>query len=403
MGVLPAGAGIDPLYLGQIVEGLMKVGLEEEDWESELERGVVKELVARLVLGGVLRKVAEGWFWWGIGLSLFGIKREREDDGDRLPEEEVGGDPLTEKHRPVRLTTANTTRFSPNYIGLTLSLTSIFRQPSPQPPPPPPLSPTPPSAHSRFSPTPYILTLLNLLQTLLTLSILLLSHLSRTLTLLRSSPPTSPYPYILEPWLDLLSSLLQLESPHRASFASRILWWWVRGLGRVVGWLGGDRLIPYVLETKVLTPRTATGVVRKLRGIMFPQGWPVPSPPDPTVEEAGRMREQLEGLMDGKIKGQLAFSRPVALSLCRPSANSPLSRSGPPHPGPLRPLLLSSPTSAPLAQREAVSGVLDPFADAQMNSHLLINMLDAVVGVLLPEMVLGGGELGVADETGEKG
>ena len=57
----------------------------------------------------------------------------------------------------------------------------------------------------------------------------------------------------------------------------------------------------------------------------------------------------------------------------------------------------------PLAQRQAVSGALDPFADAQMNAHLLINMLDAVVGVLLPEMVLGGGELGVADGTGEKG
>lgn len=62
-------------------------------------------------------------------------------------------------------------------------------------------------------------------------------------------------------------------------------------------------MVPYVLETKVLTPKTAREVVRKLRAIMFPQGWPVPSPPDPTVEEAGRMREKLERLIDGAIKG----------------------------------------------------------------------------------------------------
>ena len=72
-------------------------------------------------------------------------------------------------------------------------------------------------------------------------------------------------------------------------------------------------MIPYVLETKVLTPKTATGVVRKLRAIMFPQGWPVPSPPDPTAEEANRMREQLEGLIDGAIKGR-STSFPFAIS-----------------------------------------------------------------------------------------
>lgn len=65
----------------------MRLALEEEDWESELERAVVREVVSRLVLGGVLSKVGEGSFWWGVGLSLCGIRKEREGDGEALIEE----------------------------------------------------------------------------------------------------------------------------------------------------------------------------------------------------------------------------------------------------------------------------------------------------------------------------
>ena len=36
-----------------------------------------------------------------------------------------------------------------------------------------------------------------------------------------------------------------------------------------------------------------------------------------------------------------------------------------------------------------------------MNAHLLINMLDAVVGVVLPELVLGGGERALGGGLGE--
>lgn len=101
----------------------MKIGLEEEDYESELERGIVRELVARLVLGGVLRKVGEGWFWWGIGLGLFGIKREREEEeeekrGDGDEREEL----MQEKGRPV---SASVFRLCQTRVRLTLDLLDL--------------------------------------------------------------------------------------------------------------------------------------------------------------------------------------------------------------------------------------------------------------------------------------
>ncbi|KAL7417779.1 PXA domain-containing protein [Mrakia frigida] len=315
VGVLPRG-GIDPLYLAQVVEGLMRLALEEEDWESELERAVVREVVSRLVLGGVLSKVGEGSFWWGVGLSLCGIRKEREGDGEALIEEK--------ERRP-------SSPLPPR------SLSPLIDQPR----------------YHRLSPTPFLLSLLNFLQTLLTLSILFLSHLSKLRQLVLSSPP-APYPNVLEPWIDLFGELFQIEGGERG-LGGKIVWWWVRGAARVVGRAGGDRLIPH-LVTSALTPKTTTYILRKIRIIMFPKGFPVPSPPDPSLEEALEMRATLEDLLLMKF------------------------------PSPLKPLLLGSSSS----QSQTVSGMLDPFADAQINAHLLINILDAVVGTILPELLVGG-------------
>jgi hypothetical protein len=76
--------GLDPLWVGQTVEGVLKIVLPPEDWESELERGIVKEVVGRIVIGGVVKKVAQPWFWWGMLSGLLGGKKtgaQDESDG----------------------------------------------------------------------------------------------------------------------------------------------------------------------------------------------------------------------------------------------------------------------------------------------------------------------------------
>jgi len=56
-----------------------------------------------------------------------------------------------------------------------------------------------------------------------------------------------------------------------------------------------NSIIPYLITTHLLTPRLALRLVDLLEKILFPlDGYPAPSPPDPTAEEARVMRREIE-------------------------------------------------------------------------------------------------------------
>lgn len=54
------------------------------------------------------------------------------------------------------------------------------------------------------------------------------------------------------------------------------------------------RFIPHALNTQALTPARITGIVAQTKNVMFPNGYPGPSPVEPTREEQLLLREQLE-------------------------------------------------------------------------------------------------------------
>lgn len=58
-----------------MVEGVLKLGLPAEDWNSLLERTMVKEVMGRVVLGAVVKKIVQPWFWWGVLLGSLGEKK----------------------------------------------------------------------------------------------------------------------------------------------------------------------------------------------------------------------------------------------------------------------------------------------------------------------------------------
>lgn len=60
------------------------------------------------------------------------------------------------------------------------------------------------------------------------------------------------------------------------------------------------RLVPYLVSS-ALNHRTATLLVVRLQLILFPNGYPGPSPPDPTTDEQMEMRDRLERLLEAKI------------------------------------------------------------------------------------------------------
>jgi hypothetical protein len=81
---------VSPLYLTILVEQLLIAHLPPADSKSNLERSMIREIVARAVLGGALRRLVEPWFWWKMGLALLGEPGQR--DGIRSgggPTEEV--------------------------------------------------------------------------------------------------------------------------------------------------------------------------------------------------------------------------------------------------------------------------------------------------------------------------
>lgn len=63
---------LSPLYLTSLADGILKNGLSVDEYSSTVERLMVRELLGRVILGGVGRRLCEGWFWYGILLRLLG-------------------------------------------------------------------------------------------------------------------------------------------------------------------------------------------------------------------------------------------------------------------------------------------------------------------------------------------
>lgn len=64
------------------------------------------------------------------------------------------------------------------------------------------------------------------------------------------------------------------------------------------------RILPYLIESRLLTPSTSLKVIELLERILFPlDGYPAPTPPDPTPEEAEEMRKELENRIDDLTPG----------------------------------------------------------------------------------------------------
>jgi hypothetical protein len=109
---------------------------------------------------------------------------------------------------------------------------------------------------------------------------------------------------------------------------------------------------------QVLTPTTlATGVITAKR-TLFPHGYPLPQPPDPSAEEQRAMRERVlawrpDGALASGIAGVVLGERGAA-------------------------------------QRRTAESALGPLGCAECNVHLAVLVLDAVVLAMWPELGLGG-------------
>lgn len=67
---------IDPNYIRQIIEHIMKTCLPAEDWQAETERNILREIVLKIILGDVFPKLSQPWFLHKSLLELLGLPSE---------------------------------------------------------------------------------------------------------------------------------------------------------------------------------------------------------------------------------------------------------------------------------------------------------------------------------------
>ena len=106
--------------------------------------------------------------------------------------------------------------------------------------------------------------------------------------------------------------------------------------------------------SQTLSGDLVLSLVRTGKRLLFPNGYPQPSPPDPTPEEQARTRERLTHWQPSN--GSAARILPYFL--------------GPDPPA-------------------TIGAALDPFSDAACNMHLVVMILERVLCELFPELVGG--------------
>lgn len=66
---------LSPLYLTAIADSLLKTYLPPDEYACEPERLIAREILGRVVLGSIGKRIGEPWFWWGLGLKFLGEPR----------------------------------------------------------------------------------------------------------------------------------------------------------------------------------------------------------------------------------------------------------------------------------------------------------------------------------------
>jgi uncharacterized protein (DUF2267 family) len=63
---------VDPNYIRQAVEHVMKSCLPPEDWDSETERSIIREIIVKIILENAFPRLSQGWFIQKNLLELIG-------------------------------------------------------------------------------------------------------------------------------------------------------------------------------------------------------------------------------------------------------------------------------------------------------------------------------------------
>ncbi|CEL57563.1 hypothetical protein RSOLAG1IB_02305 [Rhizoctonia solani AG-1 IB] len=318
---------ISEVYLRQLVENILRLSLPSEDWESEAEKCAVREIVACVVLGNVFKKLAQPWFLHQVILGL--IK----------PNSSVQSEPTTSLSRfhvpSVQVLVIFVLSAMQTISSLALTVISTLQYIMA-------LTHAANRSHERRK----RLQRRDTSESVTSLSSSMEDRIETPAEVISDGMTDGD---ILLPSLKLVGDLIQAGDRLPTS-ASLLL---LRFSGRLCQpWF--EKLIPLMLS-RAISPTSLTGIIQASKRALFPNdGWPGPAPAEPTIEEQLLLREQLEGRLS---------------ELCQPWVAS---------------VILGGSRKI---QASTIKQALDPFSEsAEINSHLLVMLLDLVASELWPEL-----------------
>ncbi|GBE78161.1 predicted protein [Sparassis crispa] len=401
---------IDEVYVRQAIDFLLKECLPPDDYESDAERYVFREIVVKVLLSSVVPRITEPWFIHKLILDLIGPEKDALSENSDTPRHASLRLNQTPQRRALSFQSLAIFFLSAiqSFSGACLALIHAYRQtrdtirrvnvsttrfPHQQSPDATPDStprterdvtteaPTvassevPGGLKSSLSPASFTspLTLPRLSQPP-PVSAIPHDPISRS-TSSASTPsaasfsgsshaipthPPSPSDYTHPPLALLLTILFPPPTPPSTSSAGpgtssrstalALAYTLSLPLTALSPFL--SRLLPYLLYTHVLSVDRVTDIVRIARRALFPEGWPIPPPVDPTPEEQTALREEL--------------GRRLLASV----------------PGPL--VVLLGPT--PTARSHTIDAALAPLSSRECNAHLMLFILDLILLTVFPEM-----------------
>ncbi|KAJ7139874.1 PXA domain-containing protein [Mycena epipterygia] len=341
-----ADGAIDPEYMRQIVDQILKSCLPHEDYDPEPQRFVIREIILKILLKDVIPKITQPWFIQKTILDLLG------QEDILLPKSRPSSPPAAtfSFHTLIVVFLSAIQALS----GACLAMIHAYKQavgtikrvnqtpPRAQParrvssPLPRPRSPTSvPIPTSPVSPS-------------ISASSSVSSWAAPAEPTMPPIPPhdTTPNDYALPP-LALVSEIFTTHARMASSSITHTL-----SLLLVFFAPFLDRLLPYLLS-QALSPKLLLTITRNAKRTLFPNGYPAPPPVDPTPEEQAQMRARL-----------LAYR-----------GKSPWVETH------FLPLVLGSDPS------ETMAAALDPLTSRECNVHLVVLLLDCIIGTLFPELL----------------
>ncbi|KAJ2928917.1 hypothetical protein H1R20_g8341, partial [Candolleomyces eurysporus] len=340
---------IDPEYYRQVVDTILKLCLPTEDYEPEVERVIIREVLVKVLVNDIIPKITQPWFIQKTILDLLG-PIEEEFYGSSRSSQPASND-TSFFHSMVIIILSALQSFSGACLAFmhaykqAISTIKLVNQT--------PSQPSKDSTSSQHSATDIQPT--KVAQPTQAPPVASSSSSSSTTSVNLPSdgiPTVSPVPppsqqvqdYAIAP----LRMLTEIINAHERYASTLFLSTLSMTASSMTPFL--DKLLPYLLQ-RFLSPSFVLNTTRLSKRTLFPNGYPGPPPIIPTPEEQAEIRAKI---VAWRGKGPISH---------------------------LLPIILGSDPSATLG------AALDPLSDADCNARLFVFILDRLLLTLFPELV----------------